>query len=172
MKMTLQECVQSKMFQRSVVGVGIFLIILVSFALGVAVGLHKARFSYAWGENYERHFLGDGPRGSKRDVMMGMPNGNGFRNPHGTSGTVISVAEDTLIVRDSDDQESSARLTDKTRVMKQREKITANEIQKDDTVMIIGKPAEDGVVVADFIRVFDHDGDDDTRSPLDVDRDK
>ncbi len=172
MKMTLQECVQSKMFQRSVVGVGIFLIMLVSFASGVAVGLHKARFSYAWGENYERHFLGDGPRGSKRDGMMGMPNGNGFRNPHGTSGTVVSVAEDMLIVSNRDNQESSARLTHETRIMKQRAEIQANEIQKDDTVMIIGKPAEDGVVVADFIRVFDHDGDDDARSPLDVDRDK
>ena len=56
--------------------------------------------------------------------------------------------------------------------MKQRTQIPANDMQKDDMVMVIGKPSEDGVVSADFIRVFDHDGDDDARSPLDFDRER
>ena len=154
--MTFQECMQSKAFRSSVIVVGVLAVALVSFSAGVAVGLRKARFSYAWGENYERHFLG-GERGRMPGGMMGVPDGDGFRNPHGVSGTVVAVAGDVLMVKGLDDQESSARLTHETRVMKQREEITVNEIQKDDTVMIIGKPAEDGVVVADFIRVFEQD---------------
>lgn len=172
MTMTLQTCIQSKVFRRIVVGVGIFLIALVSFASGVSVGLHKARFSYAWGENYERHFLGGGPRGPMPGSMMGVPDGGGFRNPHGTSGVVVSMAENMLVVKDRDNQESNVRLSDQTRIMKQRTQISANDMQKDDMVMVIGKPSEDGVVSADFIRVFDHDGDDDARSPLDFDRER
>lgn len=168
MAMTLQTCVQSKTFRRIVIGVGVLLIILVSFASGVAVGLRKARFSYAWGENYERHFLG-GPRGQMPGDMMDIPDGRGFRNPHGTSGTVVSVAENMLIVKDSDSQESNVRLSDQTRIMKQRTQIGANDIRKDDMVLVVGKPAEDGVVAADFIRVFDHDGDK-NRSPFDSGR--
>ena len=148
---------QSKAFRSSVIVVGVLAVALVSFSAGVAVGLRKARFSYAWGENYERHFLG-GPRGQMPGDMMDIPDGRGFRNPHGTSGAVVSVAEYMLIVKDSDSQESNVRLSDQTRIMKQREEVTANEIRKDDMVMIIGKPAEDGVVVADFIRVFEQDG--------------
>lgn len=154
--MTFQTYMQSRVFRSSVIVVGVLAVALVSFAAGVAVGLHKARFSYVWGENYERHFLG-GPRGRMPGGMMDIPDGGGFRNPHGTSGTVVSVSDDMLTVKGRDDQESSARLTEQTLIMRQRARIAARDIQENDTVMIVGKPAEDGVVIADFVRVFDRD---------------
>lgn len=99
MKMTLQECVQSKAFRWGVIIIGVLSVALVSFSAGLAVGLHKARFSYAWGENYEQNFLGRS-RGMMEDKMMGkMEDGRGFRNPHGTMGTVLSVADDSLLLK-------------------------------------------------------------------------
>ncbi|MDQ5976337.1 MAG: hypothetical protein QG664_250 [Patescibacteria group bacterium] len=147
---------QSKAFRSSVIVVGVLAVALVSFSAGVAVGLRKARFSYAWGENYERHFLG-GERGRMSGGMMGVPDGDGFRNPHGVSGTVVAVAGDVLMVKGLDDQESSVRLIDETLIMKQRARIAVSDIQQGDTVKIVGKPAEDGVVMADFVRVFGRD---------------
>lgn len=147
---------QSKGFRSSIIVIGVLSVALVSFSAGVSVGLRKARFSYAWGENYERHFLG-GRQGRMPGGMMDMSHGDGFRNPHGTSGTVIAVANDIVTVKGRDDQESSVRLIEQTLIMKQRVRIAASDIQENDTVMIVGKPAEDGVVVADFIRVFDRD---------------
>ena len=63
----------------------------------------------------------------------------------------------------NNNQESSVRITDQTLLMKQQTKIVVSDIQKNDIVMVVGKPAEDGVVVADFVRVFDQNEKDDER---------
>ena len=164
MTMNFQTCMQSQVFRSSVIIVGIASVALVSFAAGVAVGLHKARFSYAWGENYERNFLG-GSHGFMPGDMMGKGEGSrGFRNPHGISGIVLSIENDSLFLKNrNNNQESSVRITDQTLLMKQQTKIVVSDIQKNDIVMVDGKPAEDGVVVADFVRVFDQNEKDDER---------
>ncbi len=152
--MTLEHFLQSKTFRAVVIGIGLTLVVLVSFTAGVSVGLHKARFSYAWGENYEKRFLGGGSHRSAQG-MMGVQDGRGFRNPHGTAGTVIGVSDDVLIIQDRDQQESSVRMTDQTVILKQREKIARGDIKTGEGVVVVGKPAEDGVVNADFVRVFE-----------------
>ena len=154
--MNFKECTQSKMFQRGVIAIGVLLVALVSFASGVAVGLHKARFSYAWGENYEQHFVG-GSRGTMRD-MMERHEGKGFRNPHGAIGTVVSVTEDAVLIRNQDGQESSVRITDQTTIMKQREKTTRESVVPGVSIAVVGTPNNEGVVEADLIRLFDRNG--------------
>lgn len=156
--MTFQEYTQSKSFRTGVLVAGVLLVALVSFASGVTVGFHKARFSYAWGENYERNFIG-GPMGGPGRGMMGSLDGRGFRNPHGTIGTIMTLSDDLLTVKDRENQESSVRISERTIIMKQRVKLTRGDLVSGDRVVVIGKPAEDGVVVADFIRVFAPDED-------------
>ena len=69
--MDINEIVKSKKFKIAVLVVGVFFVALVSFAGGVAVGFKKARFSYKFGENYERNFIGPHMRGPMG--MMGRP---------------------------------------------------------------------------------------------------
>ncbi|KKT72071.1 MAG: hypothetical protein UW66_C0015G0012, partial [Candidatus Moranbacteria bacterium GW2011_GWF1_44_4] len=76
--MNIQEKIKSKGFQIAVLFVGVIFVALVSFAGGVAVGLKKARFSYKFGENYERNF-GMMPN----RPMFGNDN---FPNAHGAIG--------------------------------------------------------------------------------------
>lgn len=156
--MNIQEYTQSKMFRTGVIVAGVLLVALVSFSSGVAVGLHKARFSYAWGEKYEQRFMG-GP-GPMRG--MGIPDGQGFRNPHGTLGEVVSVSGDILLVKDWENQESTVRISEQTVIMKQRERISASQLVAGEKIAVVGKPGNDGAVAADFVRVLEPrmDGDD------------
>jgi len=59
--MTLKEFFQSKVFSALLYSIGIVLVVLVIFTIGLFVGYHQARVSYHWGENYYRNFVG-GPR--------------------------------------------------------------------------------------------------------------
>ncbi|MBP5993601.1 MAG: hypothetical protein KA731_01705 [Candidatus Moranbacteria bacterium] len=165
--MNIQEYTQSKTFRTGVIVVGVLLVALVSFASGVAVGLHKARFSYAWGEKYEQRFMGG--QGPMRG--MGIPDGQGFRNPHGALGEVVSVSGDTLLMKDWENQESTVRISGETVIMKQRERIEVSQLVAGEKIAVVGKPGDDGAVVADFVRVLEPrmDGDD-RRFPFGPDR--
>lgn len=146
----------SKGFRTGVSVLGIVLIVLVSFAAGVAVGFRKARYSFAWGENYERHFMG-GPRMEPRGFMPPLRKfeGRDLRNAHGAAGTIVSIAGDKLIVKDRDDKENTVAVTDKTLVKFLGENLSVGDLRPNDRIVVIGRPGEDGVVNADIIRVFE-----------------
>ncbi len=159
--MNVKNIVQSKAVRVSAMVVGIALLVLVIFGGGVAVGLHKAKFSYAWGENYERNFTG-GPR-----VMGMMPpsfrpgdefGGRGFRNGHGISGTVLSVSGNSVVIKDRNNNENTVSVTDKTVIRRAQDTLTLSDLKKDDRVVIVGSPGNTGTVNADFIRVFNNNG--------------
>lgn len=162
--MSIQEYTQSKAFRAAVVVAGVLLVALVSFASGVAVGLHKARFSYAWGEKYEQRFMGGPEQGLMRGIDI--PDGRGFRNPHGALGEVVSVSGDLLLVKDWENQESTIRISDQTVVMKQRERIAASQLVVGEKIAVVGKPGDDGAVAADFIRVLEPHMDEDDMPPF------
>lgn len=165
--MEIKEFSQSKTFRVVVIVVGVFLVALVSFATGVKVGFHKAKFSYAFGENYERNFVGD-----RRGMMSGGRGGmmerfgffdrldeRDFRNAHGLVGEILSVTADTLIVKDRDGQENSVAITSNTLVKRGRDTLAAGDLQVGDRIVVIGQPSEKGVVNADLIRVFGQEND-------------
>ena len=67
--MNTQETSKSKILKVAALAVGGILVVLASFAGGVAVGLKKARFSYKFGENYERNFVGGSFHGPEGGMM-------------------------------------------------------------------------------------------------------
>lgn len=160
--MHVKELTQSKYFRVIVALVGILVVALVSFASGVAVGFHKARFSYAFGENYERNFVGGGRtmmgsgRGGMldRDDIAGRVTGRDLRNAHGISGKVLSVSDASMVISDKENEENTVAVTDKTIIKKNGIEVKLGDVVKDDAVVVIGNPSESGVVNADFIRVF------------------
>src|SRR5258708_4950328 len=107
---------QTKFFKRAVIAVGLLVIIFLSFAAGIFVGYHKARFSYEWGENYDRNF------GGPHHGIFGMPGGmmplgpDGFMNAHGTFGSILSIntGSSTLLVNSQDNLEKTVVITSST----------------------------------------------------------
>jgi len=169
--MNTPELAKSKNLKIALSIVGILLVMFISFAGGVAVGLRKAKFSYQWGHNYERNFMGFGHgnvgmrEAFDRDQMMGgrftgammdfprSVEGRDFRNAYGVSGTVISIADNKLIVKDREGKENTVAVTDKTIIKDHAVDVKLTDIKNDDQIVVMGKPDEQGLITADLIRV-------------------
>lgn len=161
--MNAKEIVESKQFKIFSAVIGIAIIALVSFAGGVAVGLHKAKFSYSWGENYERNFVGGrgGMMENDRWKMMdrlGVKEkwgGRDFRNAHGVAGTVISLSDNNLIINTRENTENTVSVNERTIIKRNGQDILLGSIIQNDEVVVVGRPSEDGTINADFIRIFE-----------------
>jgi RNase P/RNase MRP subunit p29 len=159
----MQEILQSKKFKIAVSIIGAFLIILIIFAAGISVGLHKAKFSCKFGENYERNFMGNhssqngwansGPMGMMREKVKDFE-GRGFRNAHGIAGTIISITDNNIVIKDKDNKENTVAITDKTIIKLGVDDVKISDLKNDQQVVVMGNPGENGVVNADLIRVF------------------
>lgn len=138
---------------------GIFILMLVSFASGIKVGTHKAKFSSDWGKNYERNFMGARPekKGPFGGGMMKDFEGRGFRNTHGLAGTIISIADNNIIVKDRDGKENTVAVTDKTIIKSRQDDLKIENLKADDRIVVMGNPDENGMVSAVLIRVFAQD---------------
>lgn len=159
--MDINKLVGSKKFQIAVLILGIFVIVFISFAGGVFVGLKKAKFSYKFGENYEKNFVGgpiQGPRGMMNDHgprdMMPDFQGRGFRNGHGIAGTIISVSNNQIIIKDRSGQENTISVGDKTLIKRGQDTISVNDLKNEDRIVVMGNPGDNGTINADIIRVF------------------
>lgn len=161
--MDVQTFVRSQSFKVTVLVIGVLVVAAVSFAGGVAVGFHKARFSYAFGENYERNFGGSHRGGG--GGMFGDFDGRDFRNGHGLSGSVVSVSGNNLIVKDTDNKEYTVQVTDQTFIRDRETTLAVDGLKTGDRVVIVGNPSSDGTVRADLIRVFSAQGIPSTPAP-------
>ena len=146
--MDLQNLGQSKQFKWLLLGLGMLIILLLVFQLGMFVGFRKASFSYGWGDNYHRNF--GGPRGGfLRDFV-----GKDFINSHGTTGTVAKVDGNTVIIKDQDGKEKSVIVSGNATVRKGAEAITVADLKVDERIVVIGTPEDDSSITAEIIRVF------------------
>ncbi len=158
------ETKKSNSLKIGIVIVGEILLIFLVFASGVAVGLKKAHFSYRFGENYERNFMGsrlDMKEGKKPGFFGKTPpdfmretEGRDFRNAHGTAGTIISISDTNIIIKDRDGKENTVTVTDKTLIKSRRDDLRISDLKTGDEIVVMGSPAENGTVNASLIRVF------------------
>jgi hypothetical protein len=160
--MSTQEMLKSKKFKIAALAVGVLILMLVSFAGGVATGFHKARFSYEFGKNYERNFVGgpfQGPGMMERGPqgMMRGFEGGGLRNGHGIAGAIISVANNQIVIKDRDGQENTISVSDRTLIKRGQATISVNDLKNDEQIVVIGRPGDNGTINADLIRVFDNE---------------
>jgi len=159
----MNEVLKSKGFRIAVIATGSFLIALIIFSVGVNVGFHKARFSNDFGKNYERNFMGSrpnmmgsefGPMGKMREKLRDFE-GRGMRNGHGVAGTIISIADNSIVIKDKDGKENTISVSDKTIINFGRDSIKIGDLKNDEEIVVIGKPGDNGAINADLIRVFD-----------------
>lgn len=157
--MSVKQYIESKYFRVVAIVGGVFLVALLSFAVGVRVGLHKALFSTHFGQNYERNFMGGpGGRGGAMIPPFGKmidANDRGVRNPHGVGGEIISISGDTLVIKDRNNQESSVRISEATSINRGKEILALEHLGVGDRIIVVGKPGDDGVIIAGLVRVFD-----------------
>jgi len=127
-------------------------ILMGTFSMGVAVGYRKAKFSYAWGENYHRNF--GGPRGGflrnfSQDFM-----GKDFIGAHGTFGQIIEVKDSELAVRGKNGIEQIIKISNDTEIRRFKGVIQLKDLNIDEPIVVIGEPNDSGQIIAKFIRVM------------------
>lgn len=132
---------------------GVILVAIGSFAFGFSAGLHKARFSYRFGENYERNFMKAGRQEMREQVIQKM-DGKLFRSGHGVAGEIISISEGSVIVSGPEGQENSIVISGTTIIMEGGEKISLTDLAAGERIVVLGKPGDDGSIQADLVRVF------------------
>ncbi len=122
------------------------------FTLGAAVGYRKARFSYAWGENYSRNF--GGPREGFMGNFAKDFSGRDLIDAHGTFGQILKTDSSALIIKGPDNVEKSVLIKDDTTIQRLRETIKPGDLKINDNVVVIGDPNNSGQIEAKFIRVM------------------
>lgn len=160
----IKRITESKYFIAAFGTLGCLIAAAVIFAAGVHVGERRAKYSYQWGDNYERNFVG-GSRGMMGGIrgqagpggplgMMRGFEGRDFRNGHGASGTITSISDSTIIIKDRDNKENTILVSDKTIIKNGQADIKITDLKKDENMVVIGSPGDNGVINADLVRVF------------------
>ena len=147
--MDLGQIIRSKTFSRVLAVTAALVALLLIFQLGVLVGFRKARFSYRWGENYQRNFAG--PRGGF--IRRGFGD-RGFINAHGVFGQILKIDENVLVLKGRDGVEQLVLVGERTGIEHGRQRILFSELRVDDSLVVIGRPNEQGQIEAKFIRLF------------------
>ncbi|MDR3643311.1 MAG: hypothetical protein P4L74_06840 [Candidatus Doudnabacteria bacterium] len=129
------------------------LIVLIGvFALGINIGLHKARFTYAWINQYPKNFGGPQPA-----QFMPVPPGNVFFNSHGVSGQILSTnGTSSLIIKDSDNNEKTVLIGTGAVIRENFETIQPQSLKAGQEIVVIGEPNQQGQIQARFVRVIDN----------------
>ncbi len=151
---------QSKKIRVTLIAIGVLIILLVVFQVGMAVGFRKANFSFKWGENYHRNF--GGPRsGFLEDFVRNDFMGKDFMAGHGVFGQIIKIDISTnseqiatIVIKGSDNAEKIVSVKDDTAINRFREKIKVGDLKIDDQIVVIGEPNDSGQIEAKLIRVM------------------
>ncbi len=144
----LMDFLKSKKMVAIIASVFGLALLAAAFSFGVFIGYHKAKFSYAWGENYNRNF------GGPRRGMLNTFTGDGFIAGHGVSGQIIRIDGPTIVVKGQDNVEKIAVINDDTVIRRLRETIKLSDLKINDLVIIIGNPDDSGQIEARFLRIL------------------
>lgn len=126
------------------------IVVIGVFALGLNVGLRKAKFTYSWINNYPSNFLGAG----RNPVIPPPPDNQNFLNAHGVLGTVLSASKTGLVIKDQDGEEKTIVLMPNTTIRENYQTESAGDLKTNQQIIIIGSPTDDGQIQANFIRIL------------------
>ncbi|MBI3888298.1 hypothetical protein HY311_00715 [Candidatus Nomurabacteria bacterium] len=140
----IKKVFESKVSFKILFTIGVAIVALLIFCLGVMVGFHRASFGRAWEENYERNF----------GLMPGRPPFDNFPNASGAIGKIIKITLPTMIVEDKNNTEKVILIKDDTRIQEMRENIAERDLKIDDFVVVIGTPDAQGQIEAKLIRIM------------------
>ncbi|GMR03482.1 MAG: hypothetical protein BMS9Abin21_335 [Thermodesulfovibrionia bacterium] len=123
-----------------IAGAAIVLVILMVFVVGIHMGRNQ-QFKRYW------------PFWEKRSTYRSfVPN---KLNGHGVFGQIESLSESSMVIEEKDGALKTVLWDDQTRFIKNHDSFSSDALEEGETVVVIGKPNEEGdAVVARIIRVM------------------
>lgn len=120
------------------IGIGIAIILLLVFFAGIHVGSKRAGLFPFWERRY--HTAGDFVPG---------------KFGHGTIGTIDSIGNNTIVVKDRTGALKTVLIDDKTIFRHNGSVMQFTDLKKDDQVIVIGEPQDtEGAIKAKVIRII------------------
>lgn len=147
--MNLNNFFQSKTFIGIIIGIGIVIVLLLTFKVGLLVGTRRADFAGRWSDNYHRNF-----GGPVNGWGGGMMNDRNFMESRGAVGQIIKLDETSIVVKGPDNLERVVVVNNDTTIEKFRDTIKLSDLKVDDYIVTIGEPNTAGQIVAKLIRVL------------------
>lgn len=157
--MNLDKFFQSKSSKLTACAIGLLILLLFTFKVGMKTGELKARHSYRWAENYQNNFAG--PRGGfMRGDWRKMPK-NEFINAHGVFGEIIKIdlsadpaQASVFVIKDNDGVEKVVLAKEGVSIRRFRDSIKLGDLNMGDNVVVIGEPNDLGQIEAKLIRIM------------------
>lgn len=123
-----------------VAGAVVIFVVLVVFVVGIHIGRNQ-QFKRYWPFWERRH--------TYRSFVPRKLNG------HGVFGRIESLSESSMVVEEKDGALKTVLWDEQTRFIKNHDNFSAGELVEGETVVVIGKPSEEGdAVVARLVRVM------------------
>lgn len=141
----LRAFVRSDTFRGIVIGAISVLILVIVFKAGVAVGFHRAAFSYQLDQNYGRTF------GRPAAHMLGLT--AGAPDPHGGFGKIVSVSASSIVIANGTGPEVQIELAADTMIRDQDKTADVSTLAVGSYVIVFGQPTDKGAVQAKLIRI-------------------
>lgn len=148
--MNIKNFIQSESFRGILIGLGIAIIILVIFQVGVSVGFRKATFGHHLGDNFERNFKN--PK-EENFGFRGGPGGMSMPSGYGAVGKIVSIALPLVVVAGPDNLEKTLVINEDTEIREFRNAITKDKLQVGNYVIVLGAPNDLGQIEAKLIRL-------------------
>jgi hypothetical protein len=156
-KKAFYKC-EPRTFKIIAIIIGMLLIILLSFAAGAGMALRKARFNCFRCQGQENFMgsqmmdrRGDGPMGFLREFE-----GRDFKSGHGLTGTISSITDNSFVVKDRDNKETTVVVSDQTIIQAGGSALKMADLKQNEQVTVMGKPGDNGSINATLIRVFNN----------------
>lgn len=146
--MDINKFFESKFFRGFLLGLGVFIILLFTFKLGMVVGAKKADFSCRWSENYHQNF--GGPKGG---FLPGLGDRD-FLEANGTFGQIIKIDGALLTIKAPNNVEKIIVTNEQTTIRSSRDTVKISDLQTDNYIVVIGEPNDAGQIEAKLIRVM------------------
>lgn len=143
----LNNAPHSKKFKFAIALLIELILLIGAFSLGINVGLKKAGFTYSWNQNYPNNF--GGPR-----ILLAPPPSGQFFNPHGLDGIILTLDNNTLVLKDENDTEKTILLSPQTTIRFNFQSLKPADLKTGEEIVVIGNPNPQGQIEAKLIRVL------------------
>jgi hypothetical protein len=140
---------KSRKFKAVIFGLCALLFAAIIFQAGIAVGYHRAAFSYNWNNAYFQ-----GTRDPHSPFAAFMMRDADDPNPHGTIGQVVSVRLPEVMIKGRDTPEQIVVIGPTTAIRRFHEIGTTTDLSTGQQVIVIGSPDDKGQIQASFIRIM------------------
>jgi hypothetical protein len=146
--LSLKKYFESSLFRKVLYAIGIIIVALFIFQVGIFVGYRKAHFAYRFGDNYYRTF------GNPRHMIDRRIDSKSFFDAHGATGKIIDITLPTLVIESPDNVEKIIVIKNDTVIRRFRDSVLAHDLQEGDFIVVFGSPNDQSQIEARLIRIM------------------